>query len=65
MTSAILRRVRGARESYIQQRDLRRELSAYKTQDDLNDIEAALDRHNYDETEHIRRILAAQRAALA
>jgi hypothetical protein len=65
MASAILRRVRGARESYIQQRDLRRELAAYKTQDDLNDLEAALDRHSYEETEQIRRILAAQRAALA
>jgi hypothetical protein len=65
MTSALLRRVRSARESYVQQRNLRRELAVYTTQDDLNDLEAALDRHAYDETEHIRRILAAQRAALA
>jgi hypothetical protein len=65
MTSVLLRRVRSARESYLQQRNLRRELAAYTTQDDLNDIEAAVDRHAYDETEQIRRILAAQRAALA
>ncbi|MGH3170953.1 MAG: hypothetical protein ACRDN0_34415 [Trebonia sp.] len=65
MTSATMRRLRDIRESYIEQRNLRRELAAYTTEDDLNDIEAALERHTDAETEGIRRILAHQRATLS
>jgi hypothetical protein len=62
MATAILNRLRDARESYVQQKSLRRELATYTTLGDLNDIEAALDRYGYEETKDIRRILASQRA---
>lgn len=65
MTTATMRRLRDVRESYIERRNLRRELAAYTTEDDLNDIEAALERHTDAETEDIRRILANQRATLS
>ncbi len=45
-----------------------RELSAYTTDGDLNDIEAAIARSGAEadpQTRQVRRILAAQRAALA
>lgn len=65
MATAILDRLRDIRESHVQRKTLRRELGAYKTQDDLNDLEAALERYSYTETEGIRRILASQRASLS
>jgi hypothetical protein len=45
-----------------------RELSAYSTDNDLNDIEAAIDRADAEgdpRTLEVRRILAAQRNAIA
>ena len=52
------------RESYARRRTLWRELSAYTTASDLNDIEAAIARSDAEtdpETQRIRRFLAAQR----
>jgi hypothetical protein len=53
------------RESYTRRRTLWRELSAYTTASDLNDIEAAVarsgDAETDPETQQIRRFLAAQR----
>ena len=64
MTSTVLTRLREIRESYARRRALWRELSAYTTTDDLNDIEAAIARSDAEadpETQEIRRFLAAQR----
>lgn len=65
MTSALLTRLRGIRQSSVQRGKLRRELAAFTTEEDLNDLEAALERYDYGETEDVRRILASQRASLA
>lgn len=64
MAAALLTRLRDMRESQIRRTALRRELATYTTVDDLNDLEATLDRYDYAETVDIRRILARQRAAL-
>jgi hypothetical protein len=65
MTSSVLSRLNEIRESYARRRTLWRELTSYITADDLNDIEAAVDRYddgeNDPQTQEIRRILAAQR----
>ena len=66
MTTAVLNRLREIRESHARRRALRRELSAYTTVGDLNDIEAAIARYDTEtdpETQKIRRFLAAQRNA--
>ena len=67
MTTSVLSRLSEIRESYARRRDLWRELSAYTTADDLNDIEAAIARSGDveadPETQEIRRFLAAQRMA--
>lgn len=68
MTTSVLTRLQEIRESYAQRRALWRELSAYTTENDLNDIEAAVDRAEAEgdsQTWEVRRILAAQRAAIA
>ena len=66
MATAILSRLAEIREASARRRTLWRELSAYTTADDLNDIEAAVDRcddeGNDPQTQEIRRILAAQRS---
>jgi hypothetical protein len=65
MTTAVLNRLHEIRESYARRRALWRELSAYTTAGDLNDIEAAIarsdDTETDQETQEIRRFLAAQR----
>jgi len=65
MTTSILTRLQEARESRARRRALWRELSAYTTTGDLNDIEAAIarsgDAQADAETQEIRRFLAAQR----
>jgi hypothetical protein len=67
MTTSVLSRLSEIRESYARRRGLQRELSAYTTDGDLNDIEAAFDRHADTETDpetrELRRFLAAQRFA--
>jgi hypothetical protein len=65
MTTTILTRLQEIRESYARRRVLWRELSAYTSTGDLNDIEAAIARSGAEadpETQAIRRFLAAQRA---
>jgi hypothetical protein len=64
MTTSILTRLQEIRESRARRRVLWRELSAYTTTDDLNDIEAAIARSGAEtdpQTQQIRRFLAAQR----
>ena len=65
MTTAVLNRLHEIRESHARRRALWRELSAYTTAGDLNDIEAAIarsdDTETDPETQDIRRFLAAQR----
>jgi hypothetical protein len=67
MTTSVLSRLHEIRESYGRRHALWRELTSYITADDLNDIEAAVDRCD-DGTGadprigEIRRILAAQRS---
>ena len=67
MTISILTRLQEIRESHARRRILWRELSAYTTTEDLNDIEAAIarsgDAETDPETQEIRRFLAAQRNA--
>ena len=67
MATAILSRLAEIREASARRRTLWRELSAYTTADDLNDIEAAIARSGDVEadptTQEIRRFLAAQRMA--
>jgi hypothetical protein len=67
MTISILTRLQEIRESRARRRILWRELSAYTTTGDLNDIEAAIarsgDAETDPETQEIRRFLAAQRNA--
>ena len=67
MTTSILTRLHEIRESHARRRALWRELSAYTTAGDLNDIEAAIarsgDAEADAETQEIRRFLAAQRNA--
>ena len=68
MTTSVLTRLHEIRESQARRRALWRELSVYTTDNDLNDIEAAIARsgaENDPQTREVRRILAAQRAALA
>jgi hypothetical protein len=62
LTTTLAARVREARESQARRRTLWRELAQYTTADDLNDLEAAVARHDDAETREIRRILAAQRS---
>ncbi len=52
------RAARGARTS------LERDLAGYTSAADLNDLNATLDRYSDEQTEEVRRILAARRAAL-
>ena len=68
MATSVLTRLQEIRESRAQRRALWRELSAYSTDNDLNDIEAAIDRADAEgdpQTLEVRRILAAQRNASA
>jgi hypothetical protein len=67
MTSSVSSRLSEIRESYARRRALWRELTSYITADDLNDIEAAVDRCDDEagtdpQIGEIRRILAAQRS---
>ena len=68
MTTSVLNRLHQIREAYAQRRTLWRELSSYITADDLNDIEAAVDRcedaESDPQTRQIRQYLAARRATL-
>jgi hypothetical protein len=67
MTPSVLTRFQQIRAEHARRRTLWRELSAYTTTDDLNDIEAAIARNGDAETDpetrEIRRFLAARRNA--
>jgi hypothetical protein len=67
MTPTVLTRLQRIRAERARRRTLWRELSAYTTAGDLNDIEAAIarsgDARNDPETQEIRRFLAARRNA--
>ncbi|MGH3212570.1 MAG: hypothetical protein ACRDNO_32875 [Trebonia sp.] len=67
MTPSVLIRLRQIRAEHARRRTLWRELSAYTTTGDLNDIEAAIARSGDAETDphtqEIRRFLAARRNA--
>jgi hypothetical protein len=64
MTTSVLNRLHEIRESYARRRTLWRELSAYTTAGDLNDLEAAIARSGAEldpQTQQISRFLAVQR----
>jgi hypothetical protein len=64
MTNPVLTRFQEIRDGYARRRTLWRELSAYTTAGELNDLEAAVARSENpadSETQEIRRFLAAQR----
>jgi hypothetical protein len=50
--------LRRSREARAARKALARELAAYTSERDLNDLDAVLARHDYDDTAEIRRILA-------
>jgi hypothetical protein len=54
-------RLRGAREAHAARTRLRSELASYTSPQDLNDLDAILDRYSDRETTQIRQILAGQR----
>jgi hypothetical protein len=53
--------MRDLREARAARKSLERELAAYTSEEDLNDIEAILSRYSDAETADIRRILAGRR----
>jgi hypothetical protein len=53
--------LRDLRERQTKRQLLRREIAAYTSDNDLNDLEAILARHSDAETAEIRRILAGRR----
>jgi hypothetical protein len=61
--TAIRDEVRGARAARASRKSLERELAGYTSANDLNDLDAILDRHSEDETADIRRFLASRRVA--
>lgn len=58
--TTVRQQVRDTREARAADAALGRELAAYRSQEDLNDLHAILDRYSDDETADIRRILATQ-----
>jgi hypothetical protein len=58
-------RVHSTREARAARAKLENELASYTSQQDLNDLDAILDRYSDRETADIRRILAAQRSRVS
>jgi hypothetical protein len=58
--TTVRQQVRETREARAADAALERELAAYRSQEDLNDLHAILDRYPDAETAGIRRILATQ-----
>ncbi len=54
--------LRDSRDAHASRVMLERELAAYDSQSDLDDLHAILDRYSEQETRDIRRILAVQRS---
>jgi hypothetical protein len=61
--TAIREEVRDNRAARAAHRSLEKEIAAYTSESDLNDLQAILDRHSDEETREIRRIMARHRAA--
>jgi hypothetical protein len=59
--NTIMDQVRELREARATRKSLEREMAAYTSEDDLNDLEAILGRYSEEETADIRRILAGRR----
>ena len=53
--------LRQLRDTYAERKSLERELASYTSANDLNDLEAILDRYDESETAEIRRILSGRR----
>ena len=53
--------MRDLREERATRKTLERELAAYTSADDLNDLDAILDRYSDEETEAIRHLLSGRR----
>ena len=60
--TSVRQQVRDTREAHAAHAALQRELAAYSSPEDLNDLHAILDRYPDHETADIRRILATQRS---
>ena len=60
--STVREQLRETRDAHAEQVALQRELAAYSSPEDLNDLHAILDRYPDQETANIRRILATQRS---
>ena len=59
--TTVREQLRETRDAHAERMALQRELAAYNSPEDLNDLHAILDRYPDQETANIRRILAAQR----
>jgi hypothetical protein len=59
--TAIRDQVRDLRQARAARKSLEHELAAYTSENDLNDLEAILDRHSDADTTAIRRILSGRR----
>jgi ferritin-like metal-binding protein YciE len=55
--------LRQLRDTHAERKSLERELASYTSANDLNDLEAILDRHSDEDTADIRRFLASRRVA--
>jgi hypothetical protein len=58
-------RLRSTREARAERTRLQNELASYTSPQDLNDLDAILDRYSDEETAGIRRILAVQRGRVS
>ena len=55
--------IRDSRDARAARKSLADDLATYRSQSDLNDLDAILDRYSDEETADIRRILATRRVA--
>jgi hypothetical protein len=55
--------IRESRDARTARKSLADDLATYRSQSDLNDLDAILDRYSDEETADIRRILATRRVA--
>ena len=65
LLTSIRARLHSTREARAARVTLEHELASYTSPQDLNDLDAILDRYSDQETAHIRRILAAQRGRVS
>ena len=55
--------IRDSRDARAARKSLADDLATYRSQSDLNDLDAILDRYSDEETADIRRLLATRRVA--